>query len=65
MEDKPKKGTYAYNKEYAKRWEEKQDVIKIRVPSGRKAIWREAADKAGESLTQYVVNAVEKRLETE
>ena len=65
MENKPKPGTYAYNKEYAKKWEAKQDSLRIRIPTGEKAVWQAAAARAGESVNQYVIKAVAPRMEKE
>ena len=47
-------------KEYVrKHQQEKLDEIKVRPPKGTKDRWRAAADEAGVSLTQFIINAVE------
>jgi len=35
------------------------------VPKGRKAVYEAAAEAAGESLNEYIVKAIEQRLERE
>ena len=42
---------------------EKLDEIRIRAPRGTKAGWRVAAVSASESLNQYIISAVEQRIE--
>ena len=37
------------------------DEIRIRVPKGKKAEYRERAEKAGKSLNQFIVDCVEGR----
>lgn len=50
-------------KAYAKKYIlEKLDEIKIRPPKGTKDKWRAAADQRGQSLTQFVVEAVEDKI---
>ena len=63
--DKPMAKSYEQNKEYAKRYREKQDLIQVRIPCGGKVIWQEAAARAGESVNQYIVKAVEERIAQE
>lgn len=60
-----KRGTYEYNKEYAQKWEKTQESFRIRVPAGQKAVWQDAAARAGESVNTYVIKAVEARMEKE
>ena len=49
---------YEQRKEANKRYLEKQDELKIRVPKGQKATIQAAADKAGESVNQYTQGAL-------
>ena len=49
-------------KEYAKRHFEKLDEIKIRPVQGTKARWRQEAETRGLSLTQFIVECVEKEI---
>ena len=42
---------------------EKQDEIRIRMPKGEKNNIKEAASAAGESMNQYIINAVDQRME--
>ena len=65
MDKKPEIGTYEYNKEYAKKWDAKFDKLLLRIHAGQKDVWREEATKAGESLNQYVIRAVEERMRKE
>ena len=57
--------SYEQNKEYAKRYREKQDLIQVRIPGGQKAVWHSAAARAGESVNTYVIKAVETRMDKE
>ena len=61
-ENKPKPGTYAYNRKYAEKWEEKQEDVRLRLPKGQKAIWQSAAKNAGESLNSYIITSVKNRM---
>lgn len=36
--------------------------IYVSLPKGYKEVWKEAAEKAGESLTSFIVKSVEMRL---
>lgn len=45
-----------------KHQEEKRDEIKLRPPKGTKDRWRAAAEGAGVSLSQYIIDAVEAAL---
>lgn len=60
-----KPGTYEYNKEYAQKWDAKFDKLLLRLPAGQKAVWQRAASDKGESLNQYIINAVESRTDKE
>ena len=42
---------------------EKLDEIRIRMPKGDKNNIKEAASAAGESMNQYIINAVDQRME--
>lgn len=44
---------------------EKLDEIRIRMPKGEKKNIKEAASAAGESMNQYIINAVDQRMERE
>lgn len=46
-------------KEYAKKHLEKLDTITIRPYAGTKARWKRFAEEAGQSLTQFIIDAVE------
>ena len=59
------KYTDAQKKASIKYIQEKTDDIRIRTIKGTKDKWKEAADVAGVSLTQYVVDAVEEKIERE
>ena len=37
----------------------KLDDIRLRVPKGTKARWRDAADAEGKSLTQFIIDCVD------
>lgn len=63
--NKPKPGTYEYNKEYAKKWAAQFVEVKIRVAPDTRDIWKRAAAARGESLNQYVLNAVQNRMDKE
>ena len=42
---------------------EKLDEIRIRMPKGENNNIKEAASAAGESMNQYIINAVDQRME--
>ena len=51
-------------KEGNKRWDEKNlDRISIAMPKGKKESIKAAAAAAGESMNQYILSAVDARLE--
>ena len=50
-------------KEASIKYLEKLDVIRIRMPKGEKNNIKEAASAAGESMNQYIINAVDQRME--
>lgn len=58
------KTKYDKNKEYAKTYlKEKVEDIKIRVPKGDKAKYKQAADDFGLSLNQFVIDAMDEKIE--
>lgn len=57
--------SYEQNKEYAKKYIQKFDLVQIRVPAGQKAIWQDHAARAGESLNAYIIKAVQNRMDNE
>lgn len=44
---------------------ENLDEIKIRVPKGKKAYYKAAADRAGMSLTNFVVSSMDEKIARE
>lgn len=54
-----RKYTEAQKNAAIKYMREKTDDIRLRVPKGTKDRWRAAADARGQSMTQFVVEAVE------
>lgn len=65
MLDKPQRGTYEYNKEYAKKYRAGKTEIKLTVSPEIKQQIVEAALKAGESVTHYILLATQKRMDNE
>lgn len=63
--DKPQRGTYDYNKDYARKYLQKLDNVTVRIPAGQKEVWHAHAQRAGESLNQYIINAVTARMNDE
>ena len=53
------------NAESVKAYQAKLDDIRIRPAKGTKDRWRAAADQAGLSLQQFIIQAVEERLNRE
>lgn len=53
---------YEQQREAIKRYLGKQDEFKIRAPRGVKAIVEQAARAEGESVNQYILNAVMRRM---
>lgn len=41
------------------------DRVTVRPPKGTKDRWREAANRQGQSLQQYIIGAVEERIQRE
>lgn len=44
---------------------EKLDELKVRPPKGTKERWQMAAARAGQSTQQYIIQAVEDRIQRE
>lgn len=56
----------AQKKAVAKYQDEKTDLIKIRVPKGKKEEYQALADRSGaKSLTSYITNVLEEKLKEE
>lgn len=55
----------AQNKATQKYMKENYERIYIALPKGKKEKMKMAADAANESLTSYIINAVERRMDTE
>jgi uncharacterized protein (DUF1778 family) len=53
--------TRAKNKYQAKKY----DRHSLLIPKGRKEIYQAAADASGQSLTAYIIEAIEQRMERE
>ena len=58
------KYTEAQKKASIKYLKEKTDSIQIRTPKGTKERWREAAEKQGVSLNQFIADAVEEKIDS-
>ena len=65
MENKPNRGTYDYNKEYAKKYRAGKTEIKLTVSPETKAAITAAAVAAGESVTRYMLTATQTRMDSE
>lgn len=59
------KYTEAQKKATAKWQEESTDLIRIRVPKGKKEEYQSLADKSGKSLTAYITSVLEEKLKEE
>ena len=57
--------TQAQNRATQKYVKEHCERVYITLPNGIKDRWKVAADAAGESLTEYIRNAVKARIESE
>lgn len=55
----------AQQRAVGKYMKENYDEIKVRVAKGTKERWKEAATAVGESMNQYIINAVDQRMERE
>ena len=53
--------------EYINNWkEEKTDLIRIRVPKGKKEVYQDLASRSGaKSLTAYITGLLEEKLKEE
>lgn len=59
----PRKYTEAQKKS-AKKWDAANlDRVSVAMPKGKKDDIKEAASAAGESMNQYIINAVDQRME--
>lgn len=54
---------YDYNKEYAKKYLDKLDEIKIRLPKGEKEKIRAHAESCGESVNAFIARAIAEAIE--
>lgn len=52
----------AAQKKASAKYLEKLDEIRIRIPKGQKDDIRAAAAAVGESMNQYIINAIERRM---
>lgn len=57
------KYTESQKKASIKYLQEKTDDIRIRTPKGTKEKWKQAAEERGQSLTQFIVDTIEKEIE--
>ena len=57
--------TKAQQKAVAKYMRANYEEIKVRVPKGEKDIIKARAEAANESVNQYIIKAVEQRMERE
>ena len=57
--------TEAQKKATIKYLKEKTDDIRLRVPKGTKEVWKAEAEKRGKSMTQFVVDTVQKEIDKE
>lgn len=61
----PRKYTEAQKKS-AKKWDAANlDRVSVAMPKGKKDAVKTAADAAGESMNQYIINAIDRRMERE
>ncbi len=63
-----KKSTYkgntdAHRKGNAKYLSERVEDIKVRVPKGQKEYYKHAADLGGLSLNQFIINAMDEKID--
>ena len=65
MENKPNRGTYEYNKEYAKKYRASKTEIKLTVTPEIKNAIVAAAAEVGESVTRYMLTATQIRMDKE
>ena len=62
MEEKKSRYSQAQNRATQKYVKEHLEDIKIRVPKGRKAFYKSAADSAGQSLNQFTIDALDEKI---
>lgn len=43
----------------SKKYDDKMDIIRIRVPKGKKEEYKAKADAEGKSLNQYIIDRIE------
>lgn len=55
--------SYDYNKEYAKKYLDKLDEIKLRLPKGEKEKIRAHAESRGESVNAFIARAIAEAIE--
>lgn len=53
----------AQQRAVSKYMKENYDVYQIRMPKGKKDDIKEAASAVGESMNQYIINAIDQRME--
>lgn len=63
MEEKKSRYTPAQNKATQKYIKEHLDDIRFRVPKGRKEYYKEAANKGGQSLNQFIISAMDEKID--
>ena len=62
MEEKKSRYSQAQNRATQKYIKEHLESIQIRVPKGRKAFYKSAADSAGQSLNQFTIDALDEKI---
>lgn len=55
--------SYDYNKEYAKKYLDKLDEIKLRLPKGEKEKIRAHAESRNESVNGFIARAIAETIE--
>jgi len=53
---------YEQRKASNERYLAKLDEVKLRAPAGAKDAWKAHAQRVGESLNQYILTAIERRM---
>lgn len=64
-EEKKKRYTPSQARAAKKYLSESVEDIKIRVPKGKKEMYKEAAANAGESLNAFIIHAMDQRIKEE
>lgn len=63
MESEKKDKTSEAQKKASKKYlSEKVEDIRFRVPRGKKAYYKEAASANGQSLNQFIIDAIEEKI---